>query len=77
MISHKHAMRFNLNIGAAKAGAPILTSCDQAGCTRLGGGTRASATADCDGLLPSSGLGGNQVAGQAWISGVRLLDEGG
>ena len=38
---------------------------------RLGGGTRASVTADGDCSLPASRLGGNQVAGH---SGVRLLD---
>ena len=52
-------------------------SCRQAGCPRLGGGTRASVSADGDGLLLASGLGGNQVAGPAWIGGVRLLGEGG
>ena len=41
----------------------VALSCDRADGPRLGGGTRASVTADGDSLLAAFGLGGDQVAG--------------
>ena len=41
----------------------VALSCDQADGPRLGGGTRASVTADGDGSVAAFGLGGDQVAG--------------